>query len=271
MKARLLFRGYRTTKFTTSEIKGPLEKYRYLVTIGKISQDDHQLAALARLENLHHEIIKYDSSCVSNSNPTTSSLFDFFGGWNSNSQTTQVISKVPPSLYMWGGTGCGKTFLMDMFYDNLPMTRKKRVHFHNFMIDVHKRLFDKKMKSDGGKSKLEASNHAMEQIAIELMAESYIICFDEFQVTDIADAMILKTLFSSMFNQGAIIVATSNRPPNDLYKNGLQRSLFLPFIKLLQDRSIIHSLSESTTDYRLLKHEQIAKVLILNYRILQPP
>lgn len=101
--------------------------------------------------------------------------------------------------------------------------------------------------------------NAMDQITSDLMADAYLICFDEFQVTDIADAMMLKSLFTSMFEQGVVVVATSNRPPNDLYKNGLQRNLFIPFIKLLEERSIVHSLTDSTTDYRLTKSEQIAK------------
>ena len=100
----------------------------------------------------------------------------------------------------------------------------------------------------------------MEQITNELMDEAYLLCFDEFQVTDIADALILKSLFESMLAKGAIVVATSNRPPEDLYKNGLQRSLFLPFIKTLNDSTNVHSLMESSRDYRILKSTNQALV-----------
>jgi peroxisome-assembly ATPase len=172
----------------------------------------------------------------------------FFGFSSAAKTPTLAHANAPQGVYLWGGVGCGKTFMMDLFYEALPEGyKKRRVHFNNFMIDVHKRLH--RMKG----SKVRADN-PVAQVARDLVSEAYILCFDEFQVTDVADAMILKGLFSEMFEYGAVVIATSNRPPSDLYKNGLQRESFLPFIPLLSRRCQVHSLTDSKTDYRLLKH-----------------
>lgn len=143
---------------------------------------------------------------------------------------------------------------MDLFFENLPIAKKERVHFHNFMISVHKSLY--KLKN---KNPTIHSDEMMSEVVDDVIRGAKVVCFDEFQVTDIADAMILKSLFSKMFDKNVVLIATSNRPPQDLYKNGLQRSLFLPFIDLLTVKVTVHSIAESKRDYRLLKNQFQAK------------
>ncbi|ETV79947.1 hypothetical protein, variant 1 [Aphanomyces astaci] len=134
---------------------------------------------------------------------------------------------------------------MDMFFDNLPLQSKRRVHFHKFMLEVHANMH--KLRQEGH------VGDPIPHLTADLMRTSRVLCFDEFQVTDVADALILRRLFSAMIDAGSIVVATSNRPPTDLYKNGLQRVLFLPFIDLLEHSCVVHSLEASSTDYRKLK------------------
>ena len=144
-----------------------------------------------------------------------------------------------PGLYLWGGVGRGKTWLMDGFYEALPFSRKLRTHFHRFMLDVHE----------------QRRRFPDEQDPLKLVAEQYaqqvrVLCFDEFYVSDIADAMILGRLFENLFAQGVTLIATSNIPPDRLYENGLQRANFLPFIATLQ-RNVAVLNVDGGTDYRL--------------------
>jgi len=152
-------------------------------------------------------------------------------------------------------TGCGKTMMMDMFYDTAPVESKRRVHFHAFMLDVHARLHTARATRTDG-----ADNDPIVPLARDLHGTGWLLCFDEFQVTDVADAMIIKRLFSQLWSRGTVVVATSNRPPDDLYLNGLQRELFLPFIAELKQRCDVHHVL-SPIDYRL-SGEQASSIFI---------
>jgi cell division protein ZapE len=149
-------------------------------------------------------------------------------------------------LYLWGGVGRGKTWLMDLFYQSLPFKERQRSHFHRFMQSVHDELKKHPDRAD-----------PLELVAEKIARKTRIICFDEFFVSDIADAMLLGNLFRGLFERGVTLVATSNVPPDDLYKDGLQRARFLPAIKLLKENTqVVHV--DSKTDYRLRLLEQAA-------------
>ena len=150
-------------------------------------------------------------------------------------------SAAPIGLYLWGGVGRGKSMLMDWFFEAATIKSKKRVHFHAFMLDVHARINHWRKTGDGDPIK---------PVAKEIAKEAELLCFDEFHVTDITDAMILSRLFEALWGRGIVVVATSNRPPEDLYKHGLNRQLFEPFIDMMPKHLIIHEFA-GETDHRL--------------------
>jgi predicted ATPase len=175
----------------------------------------------------------------------------FFSFLSSSSSSTPTISTLPPidpslpkGIYMYGDVGSGKTMMMDLFFDTLPpnITHKTRIHFHAFMQSVHKDLH--KMKMAHGND-----IDAIPFVAAGIASRASVLCFDEFQCTDVADAMILRRLIESLMAHGTVIVTTSNRHPNDLYKNGIQRESFVPCINLLKKRLTVLNL-DSETDYR---------------------
>jgi cell division protein ZapE len=142
-------------------------------------------------------------------------------------------------IYLWGGVGRGKTFLMDLFFNTLAIERKRRVHFHRMMREVHARL-----------RALQNVEDPLDRVAADISRETDVLCFDEFFVSDIGDAMILGRLMQGLFRRGVIVIATSNSAPRDLYAGGLQRERFLPAIRVLEEATCVLKLG-GETDYRL--------------------
>lgn len=207
------------------------------------------------LDDLAKRLVTYSPSPAKKANqaPTPSGWSGWLGRAPAKSaMAPPVVLKPAPGqlgLYLWGGTGTGKTFMMDIFHDHVPIQQKKRIHFHEWMIDVHERLHKKQKGSSANTDK--SANDLVEQVAMDMINEAWLLCFDEFQVTHISDAIILKRIFAVLWERGAVVVTTSNRPPEDLYLNGLNRPLFLPFIPLLQDFCRVHPIGEEV-DYRML-------------------
>lgn len=153
--------------------------------------------------------------------------------------------KVPKGLYMWGDVGRGKTLLMDLFFDQVGVSAKRRVHFHEFMDEVHSAIAAFRAEEDGGT----AARDPIPAVVKPIIRDVRLLCFDEFHVNDITDAMLLKRLFERLFGAGVVVVATSNVAPDRLYENGLNRQLFTPFIDLLKDHAeVLHLVAEM--DYR---------------------
>lgn len=198
-------------------------RYRALAEAGAIGADPAQEDVSSRLDAL--------AASLAGKKPGT--LARLFG-----SRET-----VPRGLYIWGPVGRGKTMLMDLFFDSLTVERKRRAHFNEFMADVHARIHAFKQKGDGD---------PIGPVARDLAAEATLLCFDEFMVTNIADAMILGRLFAALFKDGVVVVATSNVEPDRLYAGGINRELFMPFIGLFKERLEVVRL-EARTDFRLEK------------------
>lgn len=150
-------------------------------------------------------------------------------------------------LYLWGGVGRGKSMLMDWFFEEVQIKAKRRVHFHAFMLDVHARINERRKSKDN-------DGDPIAPVAKDIAKDARLLCFDEFHVTDITDAMILSRLFDALWAEGVVVVATSNRPPEDLYKNGLNRPLFEPFIERMPEFLVIHEFA-GETDHRLRQLE----------------
>lgn len=201
----------------------PIEIYNDRVASGELRQDSDQLQTLHALQDLAVEIEGYK--------PRSKWLMSGLFG---------VQAPRPKGLYIYGGVGRGKSMLMDLFFDASPLKRKRRVHFHAFMQEVHENLHA---------ARQTGVEDAIRPVAEKIVSQASLLCFDEMQITDITDAMIVGRLFEFLFDAGVIVVTTSNRHPDELYKSGLNRDLFLPFIGLIKERLTIHNL-DSKTDHR---------------------
>ena len=206
------------------------QRYEALVRSGALDRDPAQERLVARLDALEtrlRERLRGKSGAL-------------------NWLFARRADPPPRGLYVWGEVGRGKTRLMDIFFEAAPTEPKRRVHFHDFMLDVHARIYAERLAAREGRG---AHGDVIPAIGDQLAREASLLCFDEFHVTDIADAMILGRLFERLFAAGVIVVATSNVPPPELYRDGLNRSLFLPFVAMLQDRLDVVRL-DARTDFR---------------------
>lgn len=210
----------------------PTSRYQKALNDGTHQPDDVQKEAVSRLERIYQALTAKQPPA-----PQTKGLMARVG---------KLLGKKEPAdnvpvqgLYMWGGVGRGKTWLMDLFYHSLPGERKQRLHFHRFMLRVHEEL-----------TALQGQTDPLETIADRFKAETDVLCFDEFFVSDITDAMLLGGLMKALFARGITLVATSNIPPDELYRNGLQRARFLPAIDAIKRHCDIMNV-DAGVDYRL--------------------
>jgi cell division protein ZapE len=209
---------------------GPAELYRERVQAGLIHADPAQQRVVDRLQLLYEELGHYRPQGGRR-------------GWLKRLGLGERAGPVPRGIYLWGPVGRGKSMLMDLLFAVAPAEKKWRVHFHSFMLDVHERIEHERRAH---------TDEPVAKVAADLAAEATLLCFDEFQVNDIADAMILERLFRALFEAGTVVVATSNRATERLYENGLQRDRFLPFIALLGEQLDRVEL-DSGRDYRLAR------------------
>lgn len=219
---------------TIPDTNSPLARYQRDLQRPDFRHDPAQEAAVNHLQHLYEQLVS-----AWKAEQQQSLLGNFFKRFTGDSSRELVRG-----LYFWGGVGRGKTYLMDNFYESLPFEQKLRAHFHRFMRRVHAEL-----------KKLDGKKNPLKLVADTIAAEARVICFDEFFVSDITDAMILGTLMEELFARGVTLVATSNIVPDGLYKDGLQRARFLPAIDLLNKHTLVVNV-DGGVDYRLRALEQ---------------
>jgi cell division protein ZapE len=217
--------------------KGPAANLAARRAEGQIHADPVQEKIVQRLQSVHDQLVALAAP------PARPGFLARLGFGRADKPPAG-----PRGLYIWGPVGRGKSMLMDLFFADAPVERKRRVHFHEFMLEVHDRLHRRREELAAKGAPPEADT--IVPIAKEIAHQTRLLCFDEFQVTNIADAMILGRLFETLLDQGLTVIATSNRAPDDLYKNGLQRDRFLPFIELIKKQLEILELGGGQ-DYRL--------------------
>lgn len=203
------------------------------ISIGELFEDGAQISAARALDELNTRLSDVEDKSI------------FF--WRQK--------EVPKGLYLWGGVGRGKSMLMDWFFEIVEVEEKSRVHFHAFMLDVHDQIGRWRKLTDKERRRSDhyvrgAGDDPIAPVAKWIADKAKVLCFDEFHVTDIADAMILSRLFEAIWSRGVVVVATSNRPPEDLYQHGLNRDLFEPFIETMPDHLVIHEFA-GDVDHRL--------------------
>jgi cell division protein ZapE len=208
---------------------GPLPRYRAMVARGTLRDDGAQRLAVERLQLLHNRLEGYEPQAPRR---VASGLF----GWGRE----KIEQRVVPGMYLYGGVGRGKSMLMDLFFDDAPVIPRRRVHFHAFMQAAHAAIHAARQK---------CTDDPVGPVADGIASGAALLCFDEMQITDITDAMLVGRLFERLFARGTVVVATSNRHPDDLYRDGLNRQVFLPFIAMLKDRmEVVHL--DGPTDFR---------------------
>ena len=221
------FQSPHSTAFTPIS---PAERYAQALASGQFLPDDAQAQAVHELDRVWQELLQRFKA--------SKKAFRRFRRQSS-----------PRGVYMWGGVGRGKTWLMDQFYESVPFRRKTRMHFHHFMQHVHREL-----------NKLSGQRNPLELVADQIYKEAVVICFDEFFVSNVTDAMILSDLFQKLFARGVTLVATSNIAPDGLYKNGIHRDRFIPTIEMVKKNCVVLNV-DAGVDYRLrvLKQAQLFK------------
>ncbi|MEL5360812.1 cell division protein ZapE [Serratia ureilytica] len=211
----------------------PLSRYQQALDAGEYQADEVQRRAVTQLDRIYQALLQKPAASAP-AGGLRGKLSRLLGKGGDTTPQRPV-----QGLYMWGGVGRGKTWLMDMFFHSLPGDRKMRLHFHRFMLRVHEEL-----------TELQGRENPLEIVADGFKAETDVLCFDEFFVSDITDAMLLATLLQALFARGITLVATSNIPPDDLYRNGLQRARFLPAIDLINEYCDVMNV-DAGIDYRL--------------------
>lgn len=221
--------------------------YQDQIAQGLLSEDAHQFGVVQALQTVIDGFSGWAEAEDQGSDGIFSRLF--------SSERKRRAKPGVQGLYIYGGVGRGKTMLMDQAFDLIVTDYKTRYHFNDFMLGVHARLNEKRAASKSGRDK----GDILRDVALDIAQEVDLLCFDEFQVRDIADAMILKGLFDILFKEGVTVIATSNVAPNDLYMNGLQRERFLPFVDVLKAYVQVMAL-DSERDYRLVDGNEAGEV-----------